>query len=110
MVSKTFSTQETLTNATTAKKWFLECASEEAISKHFVAVSTNEETALQLGVSQKNIFPMENWVGGRFSPWSTVALSIEIAVDKDNFEELLTLTRSICILRKRPLNKIFPLF
>ncbi len=89
VVSKTFGTQETLTNATTAKSWFLESASEEAISKHFVAVSTNEDAAMQFGVSQKNIFPMENWVGGRFSLWSAVGLSIAIAVGPENFDEML---------------------
>ena len=89
VVSKTFSTQETLTNATTAKEWFLKSASEEAISKHFIAVSTNEKAAVQFGVSQENIFPMEDWVGGRFSLWSAVGLSIAIAVGAKNFEDLL---------------------
>ena len=89
VVSKTFGTQETLTNAQTAKDWFLQTASIEAISNHFVAVSTNEEAAVEFGVSQKNIFPMENWVGGRFSLWSAVGLSIAVAVGPSNFEELL---------------------
>lgn len=89
VVSKTFGTQETLTNATTAKDWFLESTSVEALPKHFVAVSTNEEAAMQFGVSQTNIFPMDNWVGGRFSLWSAVGLSIAIAVGPDNFEEFL---------------------
>ena len=89
VVSKTFSTQETLTNATTAKNWFLKTASEEAVSKHFVAVSTNQEAAIKFGVSQQNIFPMENWVGGRFSLWSAVGLSVAVAVGADYFEEML---------------------
>ena len=89
VVSKTFGTQETLTNATTAKKWFLKSSSAEAIAKHFVAVSTNEAAAVKFGVSKKHIFPMDNWVGGRFSLWSAVGLSIAIAVGPDNFEELL---------------------
>lgn len=89
VVSKTFGTQETLTNASTAKKWFLKGVSEKAISQHFVAVSTNEEAAQEFGVSQNNIFPMENWVGGRFSLWSAVGLSIAIAVGPENFEQLL---------------------
>lgn len=89
IVSKTFGTQETLTNARTAKDWFLQTASIEAISNHFVAVSTNQEAAIEFGVSQKNIFPMENWVGGRFSLWSAVGLSIAVAVGPSNFEELL---------------------
>ena len=89
VVSKTFGTQETLTNAKTAKTWFLESASEEAVSQHFIAVSTNEEAAQKFGVSQKNIFPMENWVGGRFSLWSAVGLSIAIAVGPANFDKML---------------------
>ncbi len=89
VVSKTFGTQETLRNATTAKDWFLKSTSLDALPKHFVAVSTNEEAAMQFGVSQTNIFPMDNWVGGRFSLWSAVGLSIAIAVGPDNFEEFL---------------------
>ena len=89
VVSKTFSTQETLTNATTAKNWFLKTASEEAVSKHFLALSTNQEAAIKFGVSQQNIFPMENWVGGRFSLWSAVGLSVAVAVGADYFEEML---------------------
>lgn len=89
VVSKTFGTQETLTNATTVKEWFLKSASEDAVSKHFVAVSTNQEAAQQFGIDQLNIFPMDNWVGGRFSLWSSVGLSIAIAVGAENFDEFL---------------------
>lgn len=89
VVSKTFGTQETLRNATTAKDWFLKSTSLDALPKHFVAVSTNEKAAMQFGINQNNIFPMDNWVGGRFSLWSAVGLSIAIAVGPDNFEEFL---------------------
>ncbi|MCF6280425.1 MAG: glucose-6-phosphate isomerase [Flavobacteriaceae bacterium] len=89
IVSKTFTTQETLTNATTIRKWFLETTDEEAIKKHFVAVSTNLKDAVAFGIEKENIFPMRNWVGGRFSLWSTVGLSISLAVGFDNFKQLL---------------------
>jgi glucose-6-phosphate isomerase len=89
IVSKTFTTQETLTNATTIRKWFLETADEEAIKKHFVAVSTNLKSVIEFGVDSHNIFTMWNWVGGRFSLWSTVGLSISLAVGFKNFNDLL---------------------
>ncbi|MGB1307554.1 MAG: glucose-6-phosphate isomerase [Oceanihabitans sp.] len=89
IVSKTFTTQETITNATTLKKWFLQHATQKDIAKHFVAVSTNVEKAKQFGVDANNIFPMWNWVGGRFSLWSAVGLSISLALGNDNFEKLL---------------------
>jgi len=89
IASKTFTTQETLTNANTIRKWFLESASEEAIKKHFVAVSTNIKSVSEFGIDSDNIFPMWNWVGGRFSLWSTVGLSISLAVGFDNFNNLL---------------------
>ena len=89
IVSKTFTTQETITNATTIRKWFLEKANEEAIKKHFVAVSTNLNDVSKFGIDKNNIFPMWNWVGGRFSLWSTVGLSISLAVGFGNFKQLL---------------------
>lgn len=89
IVSKTFTTQETLTNAQTIRKWFLETANEEAIAKHFVAVSTNLKSVSEFGIDSENIFPMWNWVGGRFSLWSTVGLSISLAVGFENFNNLL---------------------
>ncbi len=89
IVSKTFTTQETLTNATTIKKWFLQTASESDVAKHFVAVSTNLETVKNFGIASENIFPMWDWVGGRFSLWSAVGLSISLAVGFKNFNELL---------------------
>lgn len=89
IVSKTFTTQETLTNANTARTWFLKSASEDAIAKHFVAVSTNAEAIKDFGISEENSFIMWNWVGGRFSLWSSVGLSICLAVGFDNFKALL---------------------
>ncbi len=89
IVSKTFTTQETLSNANTIKAWFLESANEEAVSKHFVAVSTNIENVKAFGIDENNIFPMWNWVGGRFSLWSAVGLSISLAVGFENFDKLL---------------------
>ena len=89
IVSKTFTTQETLTNATTIKKWFLQSGSESDVPKHFVAVSTNLEKVSGFGIASENIFPMWDWVGGRFSLWSAVGLSISLAVGYNNFKELL---------------------
>lgn len=89
IVSKTFTTQETITNATTIRKWFLETADEQAIKKHFVAVSTNLEAVKNFGIEKSNIFPMWNWVGGRYSLWSPVGLSISLAIGYKNFKELL---------------------
>ncbi len=89
VVSKTFTTQETLSNANTIRDWFLKYAPENAIAKHFVAVSTNIEKVREFGIDEDNIFPMWNWVGGRFSLWSAVGLSISLAVGYDNFESLL---------------------
>ena len=89
VVSKSFTTQETLGNALTLKKWFLRTASEQDVAKHFVAVSTNLKKINEFGISQKNVFPMEDWVGGRFSLWSAVGLAISLAIGYDNFEKLL---------------------
>ena len=89
IVSKTFTTQETLSNANTIKEWFLKAAPDEAIAKHFVAVSTNIEHVKSFGIDEDNIFPMWDWVGGRFSLWSAVGLSISLAVGYNNFDSLL---------------------
>ncbi|WP_298417413.1 glucose-6-phosphate isomerase [uncultured Kordia sp.] len=89
IVSKTFTTQETLTNAMTIRKWFLSQAPEDAVAKHFVAVSTNLEKISEFGIASENVFPMWNWVGGRFSLWSAVGLSISLATGYDNFDKLL---------------------
>ena len=89
VVSKTFTTQETLTNANTLKDWFLNSATQNDISKHFVAVSSNIDKAIDFGIAKENIFPMWNWVGGRFSLWSAVGLSISLSVGFQNFKSLL---------------------
>lgn len=89
IVSKSFTTQETLTNALTIKKWFLNNATQKDVATHFVAVSTNLEKIDEFGIASENVFPMEDWVGGRFSLWSAVGLSIALAVGYDNFEKLL---------------------
>ena len=89
VVSKTFTTQETLSNATTAKKWLVEALGESAVADHFVAVSTNLPAIGAFGIQSENVFPMNDWVGGRFSLWSAVGLSIALAVGPDHFEALL---------------------
>ena len=90
IVSKTFTTQETLSNATTIKQWFLQKASQDDIAKHFVAVSTNIEKVKAIGINPQNIFPMWDWVGGRFSLWSAVGLSISLAVGFPHFDAMLS--------------------
>ena len=110
IVSKTFTTQETLTNANTIRKWFLQHAKEEAIAKHFVAVSTNLEKIKAFGIHPENVFPMKDWVGGRFSLWSAVGLSIALAVGADNFEALLKGANSMDThFRKTPFDQNIPI-
>ncbi|WP_295333534.1 glucose-6-phosphate isomerase [Flavobacterium sp.] len=89
IASKTFTTQETLSNAETIRAWFLQWASQEDVAKHFVAVSTNIQKVTEFGINPDNIFPMWDWVGGRFSLWSAVGLSISLAVGFEHFDELL---------------------
>ncbi len=90
IVSKTFTTQETLSNATTIKNWFLKNATQKDIAKHFAAVSTNTEKIAEFGITPENVFPMWDWVGGRFSLWSAVGLSIALAVGYEHFDALLS--------------------
>jgi len=90
IVSKSFTTQETLSNALTIKRWFLQNAKEKDVADHFVAVSTNLEKIQEFGIADENVFPMWDWVGGRFSLWSAVGLSIALSVGYENFEQLLT--------------------
>lgn len=90
IASKTFSTQETLTNAFTARKWFLDHALDQRhIVKHFVAVSANKEAVKEFGIDLKNMFEFWNWVGGRYSLWSAIGLAIMIYLGKENFASLL---------------------
>lgn len=88
--SKTFTTQETLTNAHTARRWLVENLRDEAaVAHHFVAVSTNKEAVEEFGIDSTNMFEFWDWVGGRYSLWSAIGLSIAIYLGFDNFEELL---------------------
>jgi glucose-6-phosphate isomerase len=91
VASKTFTTQETLTNARTARAWLLEKlgASQDAVAKHFVALSTNAKEVAAFGIDTANMFEFWDWVGGRYSLWSAIGLSIACAIGMDRFEELL---------------------
>ena len=90
VASKTFTTAETVTNANTAKAWFLQTAKEkEHIAKHFVALSTNVEEVTKFGIDEKNMFGFASWVGGRYSVWSAIGLSVVLYIGYDNFHEFL---------------------
>lgn len=90
IASKTFTTQETMTNAQTARQWFLDTANDEAaIAKHFAALSTNQAAVQKFGIDPDNMFGFWDWVGGRYSLWSAIGLSIALYVGFDKFEELL---------------------
>ena len=90
VASKTFTTQETLTNAHSARDWFLAAAKDEAaVAKHFVALSTNEKEVRKFGIDPANMFEFWDWVGGRYSLWSAIGLSIALSIGFDNFVELL---------------------
>ncbi len=95
IASKTFTTIETLTNAQTAKNWFVKEAGKDKIAEHFVALSTNFEEAKTFGIAEDHIFPFEDWVGGRFSLWSSIGLSLCLGLGFDIFEELLSGARSM---------------
>jgi glucose-6-phosphate isomerase len=90
IASKTFTTQETMTNAHTAREWFLRSAKEEQhVAKHFVALSTNEKEVTKFGIDKENMFAFWDWVGGRYSLWSAIGLSIALTIGFENFEQLL---------------------
>lgn len=90
IASKTFTTQETMTNAHTARAWFLKSAVDEKyVAQHFVALSTNETGVRKFGIAVENMFPFWDWVGGRYSLWSSIGLSIALTIGYDNFEKLL---------------------
>lgn len=90
IASKTFTTQETMTNAHTARDWFLKEAKEEKfVARHFVALSTNEKAVTEFGIDATNMFVFWDWVGGRYSLWSAIGLSIALTIGYDNFEQLL---------------------
>ncbi|SZD71211.1 Glucose-6-phosphate isomerase [Candidatus Ornithobacterium hominis] len=90
IASKTFTTQETMTNAQSAKNWFLNSDATQAdVAKHFVALSTNQKGVTDFGIAEENMFEFWDWVGGRYSLWSAIGLSISLAVGYENFEKLL---------------------
>lgn len=90
IASKTFTTQETITNATSAKKWFLDVAKDpSAVAKHFIALSTNGPKVKDFGIDEANMFEFWDWVGGRYSLWSAIGMSIAVHIGFDNFEKLL---------------------
>ena len=90
VASKTFTTQETMTNALTAREWFLKTAGDEAhVAKHFAALSTNEKAVVAFGIEKENMFGFWDWVGGRYSLWSAIGLSIALTVGYDHFHSLL---------------------
>jgi glucose-6-phosphate isomerase len=96
IASKTFTTQETMTNAHSARQWFLESAKDESqIAKHFAALSTNEKEVTKFGIAPENMFVFWDWVGGRYSLWSAIGLSIALTIGYGNFEELLKGAHSI---------------
>ena len=89
VASKTFTTAETTTNANTAKHWFLQSGSESDIAKHFVALSTNEAEVTKFGIDKNNMFGFESWVGGRYSVWSAIGLSVCLYIGYENFHQFL---------------------
>ena len=96
IASKTFTTQETMTNARTARDWFLKSAKDEAyIKKHFVALSTNEKDVTGFGIDPDNMFEFWDWVGGRYSLWSAIGLSIVLSIGYDNFHQMLAGAHSV---------------
>ena len=90
VASKTFTTQETMTNAHTARQWLVERGGETAVAQHFAALSTNSEGVAKFGIDTANMFEFWDWVGGRYSLWSAIGTSIALAIGMDNFEALLT--------------------
>ncbi|MGD9896337.1 MAG: glucose-6-phosphate isomerase [Candidatus Methylacidiphilaceae bacterium] len=108
--SKSFGTLETLTNARSARAWLLEKANDPAaVAKHFVAISTNEKAVTAFGIDKKNMFPFWDWVGGRYSLWSAIGLSIVLAIGMDHFEELLAGAHAVDEhFRTTPLEKNIP--
>lgn len=110
IASKTFTTQETLTNAHTARNWLLQSAKDEAvIAKHFVAVSTNAEAVGAFGIDTDNMFEFWDWVGGRYSLWSSIGLSIALYLGMDHFEALLDGAHAMDEhFRSAPLDKNMP--
>ena len=111
IASKTFTTQETMTNARTAREWFLkEARDREAVKRHFVAVSTNKEGVSEFGIDPNNMFEFWDWVGGRYSLWSAIGLSIACSIGFDNFSKLLEGAHSMDRhFRHTPMEKNIPI-
>jgi glucose-6-phosphate isomerase len=110
IASKTFTTQETMTNAESAKKWFLDKTQQKGdVSKHFVAVSTNTKAVTAFGIAAENMFVFWDWVGGRYSLWSSIGLSIACTIGFDNFTKLLEGANAMDEhFRKEPFEKNIP--
>ncbi len=110
IASKTFTTQETMTNAHTARNWFLEQAKDPAhVAKHFVALSTNEKAVTAFGIDKDNMFEFWDWVGGRYSLWSAIGLSIALTIGYDNFEQLLAGAHAMDMhFKNQPLEENIP--
>ena len=110
IASKTFTTQETMTNAHTARSWFLEHAKDQAhVAKHFVALSTNEKAVTAFGIDMDNMFEFWDWVGGRYSLWSAIGLSIALTIGYDNFEQLLAGAHAMDMhFKNQPLEENIP--
>ena len=90
LASKSFTTKELILNANLAKRWFVDCGGDEqAIDKHFVALTANIDAAIKFGISAEHIFPMWDWIGGRYSVWSAIGLPVMLSVGYDNFIKLL---------------------
>ena len=110
IASKTFTTQETITNAESAKEWFLNAAKDQKfVAQHFVALSTNTQKVTEFGIDKKNMFAFWDWVGGRYSLWSAIGLSIVCAIGFENFEQLLAGAYALDQhFRQTPLEKNLP--
>ncbi|MBN9383977.1 MAG: glucose-6-phosphate isomerase [Chitinophagaceae bacterium] len=110
VASKTFTTQETMTNAHTARDWFLQSARDEAhVAKHFVALSTNEKEVVKFGIDKANMFEFWDWVGGRYSLWSAIGLSIVLTIGYEHFETLLKGAHQADLhFRRTPFEKNIP--
>lgn len=110
IASKTFTTQETMTNALTARKWFLDSAKSESwIKHHFVAISTNEAEVTKFGIDPENMFRFWDWVGGRYSLWSAIGLSIACTIGFEHFAEMLDGAHAMDIhFRKTPFEENIP--
>lgn len=109
IASKTFTTQETMANAGAARNWLVKALGEAAVAKHFVAASTNEEAVKAFGISPDNMFPFRDWVGGRYSLWSSIGLPIVLAIGTKRFDELLSGAREMDHhFRHTPLNQNLP--